>query len=53
MLTHAHQNAPKRYQPAAAHNPTLGQGVALGLRAAQQLATHADEVVADPTGYHA
>ncbi|MEU5638013.1 FAD-dependent oxidoreductase [Streptomyces milbemycinicus] len=34
-------------------NPTLGQGVALGLRAAQQLATHADEVVADPTGYHA
>ncbi|WP_433425479.1 NAD(P)/FAD-dependent oxidoreductase [Microtetraspora malaysiensis] len=34
-------------------NPTMGQGVALGLRAAQQLATHVDQVAADPTGYHA
>ncbi|MFF2662802.1 FAD-dependent oxidoreductase [Kitasatospora sp. NPDC058032] len=34
-------------------NPTLGHGVALGLRAAQHLATHADRIAADPTGYHA
>ncbi|MFJ4190192.1 FAD-dependent oxidoreductase [Kitasatospora sp. NPDC089509] len=34
-------------------NPTLGHGVALGLRTAQYLAHHADEVAADPTGYHA
>lgn len=34
-------------------NPTLGQGVALGMRAAQQLATHVDQIAADPTGYHA
>ncbi|RST19043.1 FAD-dependent monooxygenase [Streptomyces sp. WAC05374] len=33
-------------------NPTLGHGVALGLRAAQHLAAHADQVAADPTGYH-
>ncbi|MER7670245.1 FAD-dependent oxidoreductase [Kitasatospora sp. NPDC096128] len=33
-------------------NPTLGHGVALGLRAAQHLAGHADQVAADPTGYH-
>ncbi|MFJ9950025.1 FAD-dependent oxidoreductase [Kitasatospora sp. NPDC091207] len=34
-------------------NPTLGHGVALGLRAAQHLAAHADETAEDPTGYHA
>ncbi|MBD0691045.1 NAD(P)/FAD-dependent oxidoreductase [Streptomyces sp. CBMA123] len=34
-------------------NPTLGHGVALGLRTAQYLAAHADQVAADPTGYHA
>ncbi|MFB7469596.1 FAD-dependent oxidoreductase [Kitasatospora sp. NPDC056184] len=33
-------------------NPTLGHGVALGLRAAQHLAAHADATAADPTGYH-
>ncbi|MEU6656157.1 FAD-dependent oxidoreductase [Streptomyces sp. NPDC046900] len=33
-------------------NPTLGHGVALGLRAAQHLATHADQIAADPIGYH-
>ncbi|KPI15539.1 FAD dependent oxidoreductase [Actinobacteria bacterium OV450] len=33
-------------------NPTLGHGVALGLRAAQHLATHADEIAADPAAYH-
>lgn len=34
-------------------NPTLGHGVALGLRTAQHLAAHADTVAADPAGYHA
>ncbi|WP_380283315.1 NAD(P)/FAD-dependent oxidoreductase [Kitasatospora purpeofusca] len=34
-------------------NPTLGHGVALGLRAAQHLAAHADRIAADPAGYHA
>ncbi|MFD8082538.1 FAD-dependent oxidoreductase [Kitasatospora sp. NPDC059722] len=34
-------------------NPTLGHGVALGLLAGQYLAAHADEVAADPAGYHA
>ncbi|AYV32698.1 Putative epoxidase LasC (plasmid) [Streptomyces sp. ADI95-16] len=34
-------------------NPTLGHGAALGLRAAQYLAGHADEIAADPAGYHA
>ncbi|MGW4651643.1 FAD-dependent oxidoreductase [Kitasatospora sp. NPDC004289] len=34
-------------------NPTLGHGVALGLRAAQHLAAHADRIAADPTEYHA
>ncbi|MET9730558.1 FAD-dependent oxidoreductase [Streptomyces sp. NPDC006458] len=33
-------------------NPTFGHGAALGLLAAQYLATHADEVAADPVGYH-
>ncbi|MBT2454855.1 FAD-dependent oxidoreductase [Streptomyces sp. ISL-86] len=33
-------------------NPTLGHGAALGLRAAQHLATHVDEIAADPIGYH-
>ncbi|MFD9725182.1 FAD-dependent oxidoreductase [Streptomyces sp. NPDC059072] len=33
-------------------NPTLGHGVALGLYAAQHLATHVDEIVADPADYH-
>jgi 2-polyprenyl-6-methoxyphenol hydroxylase-like FAD-dependent oxidoreductase len=33
-------------------NPTLGHGVALGLRAGQHLATHADRIAADPIGYH-
>ncbi|MFJ4775838.1 FAD-dependent oxidoreductase [Streptomyces sp. NPDC088762] len=33
-------------------NPTLGHGVALGLRAAQHLATHADRIAEDPVGYH-
>ncbi|MCX5402222.1 NAD(P)/FAD-dependent oxidoreductase [Streptomyces sp. NBC_00102] len=33
-------------------NPTLGQGTALGLRAAQYLAAHADGIAADPTVYH-
>ncbi|WP_055591128.1 FAD-dependent oxidoreductase [Streptacidiphilus griseoplanus] len=33
-------------------NPTLGHGVALGLRAAQYLAAHADRIAADPVGYH-
>ncbi|MFG3052611.1 FAD-dependent oxidoreductase [Kitasatospora sp. NPDC048239] len=34
-------------------NPTLGHGVALGMRAAQHLATHVDRIAEDPTGYHA
>ncbi|MFG3224514.1 FAD-dependent oxidoreductase [Kitasatospora sp. NPDC048194] len=34
-------------------NPTLGHGVALGLLAGQYLAGHADEIAADPDGYHA
>ncbi|MFJ9612148.1 FAD-dependent oxidoreductase [Kitasatospora sp. NPDC101176] len=34
-------------------NPTLGHGVALGLQAAQQLASHADRIAADPADYHA
>ncbi|MFG2621376.1 FAD-dependent oxidoreductase [Streptomyces sp. NPDC048507] len=34
-------------------NPTLGHGVAFGLRAAQYLGVHADRVAADPAGYHA
>ncbi|MEV6951046.1 FAD-dependent oxidoreductase [Streptomyces sp. NPDC051183] len=34
-------------------NPTSGHGVSLGLRAAQQLATHVDRIAEDPTGYHA
>ncbi|MFF9642133.1 FAD-dependent oxidoreductase [Kitasatospora aureofaciens] len=34
-------------------NPTLGHGVALGLRAAQYLAGHTEQVAADPAGYHA
>lgn len=33
-------------------NPTSGHGAALGLRAAQQIATHADQIAADPVGYH-
>ncbi|MEU2389614.1 FAD-dependent oxidoreductase [Streptomyces sp. NPDC007369] len=33
-------------------NPTLGHGVALGLRTAQHIATHAEEIAADPAGYH-
>ncbi|MFE3504793.1 FAD-dependent oxidoreductase [Kitasatospora sp. NPDC059146] len=33
-------------------NPTLGHGVALGLLAGQYLAGHADQVAADPAGYH-
>ncbi|MEX2975242.1 FAD-dependent oxidoreductase [Streptomyces sp. C184] len=33
-------------------NPTLGHGVALGLLAAQHLATHVDQIAADPIGYH-
>ncbi|MFB7188356.1 FAD-dependent oxidoreductase [Streptomyces sp. NPDC056230] len=33
-------------------NPTFGHGAALGLRAAQHLATHADRIVADPMSYH-
>ncbi|WP_031524588.1 NAD(P)/FAD-dependent oxidoreductase [Streptomyces sp. NRRL F-5123] len=33
-------------------NPTLGQGAALGLRAAQYLATHVDQIAADPVVYH-
>ncbi|MER7755302.1 FAD-dependent oxidoreductase [Kitasatospora sp. NPDC097643] len=33
-------------------NPTLGHGVALGLLAAQYLATHADRIAADPADYH-
>ncbi|GAB2724367.1 FAD-dependent oxidoreductase [Kitasatospora kifunensis] len=33
-------------------NPTLGHGVALGLLAGQHLATHADQIAADPSGYH-
>ncbi|MFE5588210.1 NAD(P)/FAD-dependent oxidoreductase, partial [Kitasatospora sp. NPDC056531] len=34
-------------------NPTLGHGAALALRTAQYLGAHADEVAADPAGYHA
>lgn len=34
-------------------NPTLGQGIALGLRAARHLAAHADRIAADPAVYHA
>ncbi|MEU6867585.1 FAD-dependent oxidoreductase [Streptomyces sp. NPDC046876] len=34
-------------------NPTSGHGVSLGLRAAQYLAAHADQVAADSVGYHA
>ncbi|MGW2710429.1 FAD-dependent oxidoreductase [Streptomyces sp. NPDC001356] len=34
-------------------NPTSGHGAALGLRAAQHLAAHADQIAADPVGYHA
>ncbi|WP_371656749.1 MULTISPECIES: NAD(P)/FAD-dependent oxidoreductase [unclassified Streptomyces] len=33
-------------------NPTLSHGAALGLRAAQRLATHVDHIAADPIGYH-
>ncbi|MFF4323845.1 FAD-dependent oxidoreductase [Streptomyces sp. NPDC001568] len=33
-------------------NPTFGHGVALGLLAAQQLATHADRISADTLVYH-
>ncbi|MEV6973752.1 NAD(P)-binding protein [Kitasatospora sp. NPDC093806] len=33
-------------------NPTLGHGVALGLRAAQHLATHVERIAADPAAYH-
>ncbi|MFF2042700.1 FAD-dependent oxidoreductase [Kitasatospora sp. NPDC058170] len=33
-------------------NPTLGHGVALGLRAAQHLATRVDRIAADPAEYH-
>ncbi|MCG6498484.1 NAD(P)/FAD-dependent oxidoreductase [Kitasatospora sp. A2-31] len=33
-------------------NPTLGHGVALGLRAAQYLATHVDRIAVDPAWYH-
>ncbi|MFG2737779.1 FAD-dependent oxidoreductase [Streptomyces harbinensis] len=33
-------------------NPTFGHGAALGLRAAQHLAAHADDIAADPAGYH-
>lgn len=33
-------------------NPTFGHGAALGLRAAQHLATHADQIAADPMDYH-
>ncbi|MFF0204295.1 FAD-dependent oxidoreductase [Streptomyces sp. NPDC005017] len=33
-------------------NPTFGHGVALGLLAGQYLAAHADQVAADPAGYH-
>lgn len=33
-------------------NPTLGHGVALGLGAAQHLATHADLIAADPAHHH-
>lgn len=33
-------------------NPTMGQGTALGLRAAQYIATRADRIAADPAGYH-
>ncbi|URM90562.1 FAD-dependent oxidoreductase [Streptomyces sp. MRC013] len=34
-------------------NPTSGHGVAVGLRAAQHLAAHVDQIAADPIGYHA
>ncbi|MEU9237581.1 FAD-dependent oxidoreductase [Streptomyces subrutilus] len=34
-------------------NPTSGHGASYGLLAAQYLAAHADEIAADPTGYHA
>ncbi|SOB85773.1 FAD-dependent oxidoreductase [Streptomyces sp. 1331.2] len=34
-------------------NPTLGHGVALGMRAAQHIAVHVDRIAADPAGYHA
>ncbi|MBB1253059.1 FAD-dependent oxidoreductase [Streptomyces sp. OF3] len=33
-------------------NPTFGHGVALGLLAAQHVATHADRIVADPAHHH-
>ncbi|SOE16224.1 2-polyprenyl-6-methoxyphenol hydroxylase [Streptomyces sp. 2323.1] len=33
-------------------NPTFGHGAALGLRAAQHLATHTDQIAADPMSYH-
>ncbi|UUU43907.1 FAD-dependent oxidoreductase [Streptomyces sp. NBC_00162] len=33
-------------------NPTSGHGAALGLRAAQHIATHADQIAADPVCYH-
>lgn len=33
-------------------NPTFGHGAALGLRAAQHIATHVDRIAGDPTGYH-
>ncbi|MGW9133374.1 FAD-dependent oxidoreductase [Streptomyces sp. NPDC055681] len=33
-------------------NPTFGHGAALGLRTAQHLATHVDQIAADPIGYH-
>ncbi|MEU9256098.1 FAD-dependent oxidoreductase [Streptomyces sp. NPDC048270] len=34
-------------------NPTSGHGVSFGLLCAQYLAAHADEIAADPAGYHA
>lgn len=33
-------------------NPTSGHGAALGLRAAQYIAAHAERIAADPAGYH-
>ncbi|MFE7749789.1 FAD-dependent oxidoreductase [Streptomyces sp. NPDC057428] len=33
-------------------NPTFGHGVALGLLAAQHLATHVEQIAVDSTGYH-
>ncbi|MEU9144975.1 FAD-dependent oxidoreductase [Streptomyces sp. NPDC048349] len=34
-------------------NPTSGHGASFGLLAARYLASHVDEIAADPTGYHA